>query len=144
MPTALDSCNDKTQVAFEAAIAARKVTSVVPGFQIRMGSRTSTENLELIHRLIDPSLQHQLYRPSLPRLDARIAAEIGTILSTSSSTLNIPPSLMDRTGQAACGRTPAQRRLGHRGREPQWTKPMHCPLLIRPEQCRAGSEETGR
>jgi len=66
-----------------------------------MGSRTSTENLELIHRLIDPSLQHQLYRRSLPRLDARIAAEIGTILSTSSSTLNIPPSLLDRTGQAA-------------------------------------------
>ena len=31
MPTALDSCNDKTQVAFEAAIAAGKVTSVVPG-----------------------------------------------------------------------------------------------------------------
>jgi hypothetical protein len=46
-------------VAFEAAIAARKVTQSCLDCQIQMGSRTSKENPELIHRLIDPSLQHQ-------------------------------------------------------------------------------------
>jgi hypothetical protein len=58
-------------------MAARKVTSVVPDCQIQTGSRTSKENPELIHRLIDPSSQHPQSRRSLPRRDARIAAEIG-------------------------------------------------------------------